>query len=168
MKKKKAIETRAREYYINRHLSSLTAVNVNEENELERNQIMETSKPHADIVYKDNKGVVKYIEIKATAAQDKCFGACTLSEVLKSLENPKNYIFQLIVANKSAAGFRLGPAYDIHELIDLKILSIPPIKLYFNLSVINKVTRAVSRRAETLTATVRNILGYREFRNNQL
>ena len=164
----KSLSTRARDYYINTHLSGLTSVNVNEENKLERNQIMETSKPHADIVYKDTHGVIKYIEIKATEAQGKCFGACTLSEVLKALEHPKNYIFQLIVTNKSAAGFRLGPAYDIHELIDLKILSIPPIKLYFNLSVINKVTRAVSRRADTLIATVRNILGYDKFRNDHI
>jgi hypothetical protein len=168
MKNKKSIETRAREFYIETKLADLKAVRLSDEKDLKKNQLIRTSKPYADIVYKNGSGGLRYVEIKATAAAKVCFGAITQSEVEKARVAGKNYVFQLIVEDKETGTFTIGPRYTLQELIDCKLITIPPVKYYFNLDVKKKITESVRRNATTLVATMSSIISYSKLRKKLL
>jgi hypothetical protein len=79
--------------YIKKELYHLIEVPcVSNIKKLEPGQVLLKSKPYADIVYKDEKNQLKYVEIKPTKVNEnkKCFAAITQTELKKSIEEGSN------------------------------------------------------------------------------
>ena len=122
----------------------------------------EKSRPYADIVATKDGTQVEYYEIKATtiAKQDyetgdrekiKYFGAATLTEVNLAVKIPDRYKFVIVYLNKDNPSDVLD--YFVCSFSEiLKIMTIPPFKFNFNISLKNGKIFEQKHRNETVCA----------------
>lgn len=82
----------------------------------------------ADIIgYLNNERY--YFEVKMTRKKEKYFGAATLTEWEQAIKDPKHFYFVIVIQNNEVIEKIIF--YKPEEFI--KISSIPPFKVYFNL-----------------------------------
>lgn len=82
----------------------------------------------ADIIgYLNNERY--YFEVKMTRKKEKYFGAATLTEWEQAIKDPKHFYFVVVIQNNEVIEKIIF--YKPEEFI--KISSIPPFKVYFNL-----------------------------------
>lgn len=70
-----------------------------------------------------------YFEVKMTRKKEKYFGAATLTEWEQAIKDPKHFYFVVVIQNNEIIEKIIF--YKPEEFI--KISSIPPFKVYFNL-----------------------------------
>ena len=96
----------------------------------------------ADIVAQKG-GVTWYYEIKLTDHTDQCFGAATLTEWEQALKTPEHYRFVIAIRHQDGE-------YEFREFTPaecMKFSTIPPVKVYFNISLDGKRKRKQTRTA---------------------
>ena len=100
----------------------------------------------ADIVAQKN-GVTWYYEIKLTDHDDTCFGAATLTEWEQALKTPECYRFVVAIRHQDGG-------YEFREFTPAEFMrfsTIPPFKVYFNISLDGKRKRKQTRSAIPMT-----------------
>ena len=145
--------------YIKKELNHLIEVpHVSDIEELEPGQVLLKSKPYADIVYKDENNLLKYVEIKSTAVNEnkRCFAAITQTELKKSIEEGSNYTFVFMI--KVENDFIIGKSFTGREILDSSSLSCPPPKYYLNIDPrTSNFTNSISRKAKTIVTSIETV-----------
>lgn len=151
---KNSIAEEARGAYINEKLIGYNSIKSSNEEELKPGEYLEKSSSKCDLIYRDKDSHdLMFIEIKSTASTSgKCFGAITASEIECAIQHPNNYFFVICVKNDNVWSFDIK--YTIDELFNDKLMTIPPIKFYFNLSTTEKISKVNAKfKATTIVAT---------------
>ena len=151
-------EEEARLAYINQVLNNLTLVDVRNEEDLQINQVLERSRPYADIIYRNGDGTLKFIEIKATRVRgggEKCFGAITQSEMKYAVRYNENYLFVFMIFDGQE--FSIGRQVAALELLNNRVLTCPPTKYYFNIDPAPGDIEQFNRRITTMVASEETI-----------
>lgn len=147
---------RAKVAYIEQRLHGLARVaDIRRIEELKPGEVLTKSKSFADIIYKNNDDVLKFVEIKATRVQgngSSCFGAITQSELEFALEVGGDYLFVFMILGPNDE-FRIGKTLTAAELLKYKALTCPPAKYYFNMDPSDEVELVEFNRKETTIVT---------------
>jgi hypothetical protein len=142
--------------YIEKRLHGLARVaDIRKIEDLRPGEVLTRSKSCADIIFRNNDGVLKFIEIKATRVQGngrKCFGAITQSEMECAMERGEDYLFVFMILGPDNA-FRIEKSLTASELLENKALTCPPAKYYFNIDPSSEVELVEFRRQETTIVT---------------
>lgn len=88
-----------------------------------------------DLVMMLPGGIKVFFEVKQTFTnKSKCFGAATLSEWRKAMENPNRFYF--VIAKGKKEGENIKPEAFMYEFLTpeefMKESTMPPYKIYFN------------------------------------
>lgn len=102
----------------------------------------------SDIVARKG-GETWYFEIKLTDHQDTCFGAATLTEWEQAFKTPDH--FRFVIAIRHVDGTFEFREYTPAEFMQFS--TIPPFKVYFNISLDGKKRRKHSKRQSAIPLT---------------
>lgn len=105
------------------------------------------AQPSDIIAQKD--GETWYFEIKLTDHQDTCFGAATLTEWEQAFKTPEHYRF--VIAIRHTDGTFEFRQFTPSEFMQFS--TIPPFKVYFNISLNGKKRRKRSKRQPAIPLT---------------